>query len=300
MSVSLSIELRGLGKTFPRSWRRPPVKAVSDLNLQVAPGEAFGFIGPNGAGKSTTIKVLTGAIRATEGRAFINGKDCSRPQARQGVGYVPESPYLNDYLTPFEVLSQGLSLHGVRVDDPAAHCMHWLERFGLGAAARRMIRTFSKGMTQRTALAHAMAIKPSILILDEPLSGLDPIGRREVVDILADYRKQGGTLFFSSHVLHDVEHLADRYGLIHEGRLRAVSSPAELLGEDDRVTIRSQGGVSIEGQVSEPGGRWTLECPRAQLWQVLDALREAGQSVLDIRPRLSLEAAFMRTVTGAA
>lgn len=294
--MTSTIELDGVSKTYPRNWRRPPVLAVNNLTLSIERGEAFGFIGPNGAGKSTTIRMLTGALHPTSGVARINGEDCREHEARRGVGYVPENPYLNEYLSPLEVLEQGLRLHGVTVDAPRKHCLAWLERFALGDAANRIIRTFSKGMTQRVALAHALAIQPSVLILDEPLSGLDPIGRREVVEILSEYRGQGGTLFFSSHVLHDVERLADRYGLIHQGQLRAVSSPAELVGQDDFVTIWAQGGHPIQGQTAEHGGRWVIECERAETWALLVAMREADQELLEIRPRLSLESAFMRVI----
>ena len=153
--------------------------------------------------------------------------------------------------------------------------------------------------SQRTALAHAMAVQPRLLILDEPLSGLDPIGRRDVVDILAEYRQKGGTIFLTSHVLHDVERLADRFGLIHKGELRAVRAPGELAGADDRVLVRSQGAAACSGMVAEPGGRWVVEVPRPQLWHTLMAIQAAGHTLIEIRPTLSLESVFLHVVREA-
>lgn len=294
--MTLAIELLGLGKTYRKSAFGSAFAAINGISLAVEKGESFGFIGPNGAGKSTTIKILTGGLSPTEGDARLFGVPVVDHRARIGLGYVPENPSLPDYMTPMEILRMGVKLHRIAISDERRHCMEWLERFQLGRVADKIIRGFSKGMVQRTSLAHALAVKPRLLILDEPLSGLDPIGRRDVVDILADYRRDGGTLFFSSHVLHDVERLADRYGLIHQGRLRAVSSPAELVGHDEQVTIRTSGGTSVKGQIAEPGGRWVWELAQADLWPALDKIRSAGQELVEVRPRLSLESAFMRVV----
>lgn len=297
--MTIAIELRELRKTYPRNWAAPPFEALKGISLSVEEGEVFGFIGPNGAGKSTAIKLLTGVSLPTAGSAALFGVDVTRPEARRGLGYVPENPSLPDYLTPMEILAMGLTLHGRKHDQPAKHCLHWLERFGLGEAARKVVRGFSKGMAQRTALAHAMAVEPRLLILDEPLSGLDPIGRRDVVEILAEYRQQGGTIFLTSHVLHDVERLADRFGLIHKGELRAVRAPGELVGEDDRVLVRSQGAAAAcAGMLSEPGGRWVVEVSRPQLWQVLAAIQAGGHTLIEIKPTLSLETAFLHVVKG--
>ena len=291
-----AIEIERLSKTFSSGWRKAPVKAVEEVSLTVGEGEAFGFIGPNGAGKSTTIKMLTGVQRPTAGTARLFGVPISEPASRARLGYVPENPYLFDYLSPLEILVMGTRLHKLKLDDEEAHCRHWLERFDVARVANQPIRTFSKGMIQRVALAQALCVRPRLLILDEPLSGLDPIGRRDVVDILAEYRHDGGTLFFTSHVLHDVERLADRFGLIHQGRLRAVRSPAELAGADDIVVVRSLGEKEVAGMVQVAPGRWTAEVPQGRLWETLAALRDAGHQLTEVRPALSLEAAFLRVV----
>ncbi|MDO9449437.1 MAG: ABC transporter ATP-binding protein [Rugosibacter sp.] len=296
--MTTAIAICELRKTYPRRWASPPFEALKGVSLTIAEGEVFGFIGPNGAGKSTLIKILTGMMRPTLGNAALFGIDVLDSVARTGLGYVPENPSLPDYLTPLEILGMGLMLHRCKIADPRRHCMQWLERFGLGDVTNKTVRGFSKGMAQRTALAHALAVEPRLLILDEPLSGLDPIGRRDVVDILADYRQQGGTIFLTSHVLHDVERLANRFGLIHKGELRAVRSPAELAGEDDRVLVRSQGTTAVDGTQPEPGGRWVVEVPRAALWHTLHELEVAGHAVIEIKPTLSLETAFMHVVQG--
>jgi ABC-2 type transport system ATP-binding protein len=284
-------------KRFSPGWGRPPRVAVDRISLEVPMGQAFGFVGPNGAGKSTTIKILIGALKANSGSAQLFGRDVDDHRARVGMGFVPENPSLHDYLTPLEVLRMGLALHGVNVEAPDRHCMAWLERFGLADVARVRIRQFSKGMTQRTALAHAMAIQPRLLILDEPLSGLDPIGRRDVVDILAEYKRTGGTIFLTSHVLHDVERLADVFGLIHKGRLRAVQTPWELVGGRERVVVRTIGHARPGDFMHDDGSeRWFCDVPRSDLWRVLDTLKSAGHEIVEIKPALNLETAFLAVV----
>ncbi len=294
--MSDAIRLESVSKRFTRGWRRETVVAVDAVSLSISEGEVFGFVGPNGAGKSTTIKLLTGLLAPSSGSVWLSGKPASDPSGRKGLGYVPENPSLSEHLSPMEILTMALRLHEVKLPNERAHCLNWLERFDIAAVASNPIRGFSKGMVQRTALAQAMVIKPHLLILDEPLSGLDPIGRKDVVDILAEYRQQGGTLFLTSHVLHDVERLADRFGLIHKGRLRAVSSPSQLVSADDSVMIRTQGADVIAGMTQEVPGRWFVEIPRSQLWAMLGQIESAGHELVEVKPALSLEAAFLRVV----
>lgn len=291
-----AIVLDQLCKVYRQGWRATPLVALKELSLSVEAGEVFGFIGPNGAGKSTAIKILTGVSRPSSGTAKLFGVDVGLPEARRGLGYVPENPSLPDYLNPLEILSMGLALHGARIPNARAHCLNWLDRFGLSAASTKVVRGFSKGMAQRTALAHAMAVRPRLLILDEPLSGLDPIGRRDVVEILSEYKREGGTIFLTSHVLHDVERLADRFGLIHRGQMRTVQTPGELVGASQTFTVRTIGPVAIEGMRSESGDRWTAEVVSADLWQFLEAAQKAAHTIIEVRPALSLESAFMRIV----
>lgn len=293
-----AICLDQVSKEFVSGWRRKRTHAVSNVSLTIGEGEAFGFIGPNGAGKSTTIKMVTGLLAPSSGNVSIFGVSASQPESRKRLGYVPENPYLFDYMTPVEILQMSMRLNGYRPSSERAHCLHWLERFQLEKVADRPIRSFSKGMTQRVALAQAICFEPRLLILDEPLSGLDPIGRRDVVALLAEYKKSGGTLFFTSHVLHDVERLADRFGLIHQGEMRAVRSPSELAGADDFMQLRTLGSAPVEGMTEEYPGRWQGEVLRSALWDQLSRLRQAGHVVVEVRPMLSLETAFMKVVAG--
>lgn len=289
-----AISISNLGKTYPRSWASGPVDAVRGISLEVAKGEVFGFIGPNGAGKSTTIKILTGAMRQSKGTVRLFNVPVEQPEARCGMGYVPEAPSLPDYLSPLEILESALELHGLRLADGRRHCLDWLDRFQLSHVAKKPIRSFSKGMAQRTALAHALCPNPRLLILDEPLSGLDPVGRRDVVNILAEYKQNGGTIFLTSHVLHDVERLADRFGLIHKGQLLTLSSPNDLVGGAQIYTVRSLGTMEILDARQEAAGRWSLEVTGTGLWEALDLIRKSGHQLVEVRPSLTLESAFFR------
>jgi ABC-2 type transport system ATP-binding protein len=289
-----------LEKIYCRGWRREKTVALRGVSLEVAQGEAFGFIGPNGAGKSTIIKILTGAIQATAGDAKLFDISVDNPEGRLGLGYVPENPYLYDYLSPLEILRMSIKFHRASMPDAETQCLHWLDRLSLSGVAKKPVRQFSKGMTQRVAIAQAMCINPKLLILDEPLSGLDPLGRRDVVELLSEYKHNGGTLFFTSHVLHDVERLADRFGLIHKGQLRAVRAPAELVGGKESVVVRSFGQRPVHWLREEFAGRWIGEVPRESLWECLSAMETAGHTLIEVRPALSLEAAFMQAVDAGA
>lgn len=287
-----ALELSGVGKTFKQ--RKGEIQALKDVSLTIEQGEVFGFVGPNGAGKSTAIKVILNIISDYTGKAKIFGHSAREAHSRRHVGYVPESPTLYEQLTPLEILRSGMALHGIRRDDADAWCITWLDRFSVGHVARRRVRELSKGTAQRVALAHAMVVAPRLLILDEPLSGLDPIGRQDVVDILSEYQREGGTIFLTSHVLHDVERLADRFGLIHKGELKTIQSPNELVGDHELVTVRSFGTAPVAGMHPESGGRWFVELRRPELWVLLRELENAGHTLIEIKPTLTLESAFIR------
>ena len=294
--MSALIEIVDLSKTY-RDKRFRTVTALKAVNFSIYEGEAFGFIGPNGAGKSTTIKILTGILAATSGHAKVLGYPVEDPRSRQKLGFVPENACLYDYLTPLEILMMGAKLHGVSKPDLRQHCLSWLERFDIAEVANRRIRSFSKGMVQRTALAHALVIEPRLLILDEPLSGLDPVGRKEVVDVLLEYRQSGGTILFSSHVLHDVERLADRFGLIHKGVLQTVQRPDELVGGEASFVVRSIGSQSIPGMVRDTSERWFVQTSASNLWNVLERIRSGGHSIIEVKPSMSLEQAFLKFIS---
>jgi ABC-2 type transport system ATP-binding protein len=293
-----AIAVNAIHKTYLGRWGRPSKAALNGISLVIEVAEAFGFIGQNGAGKSTLIKILVGVLRPTAGSATIFGLDVRDPESRRGLGFVPENPSLQEFLSPYEILLMGLRLHRLRVNNERKHCMYWLERFGLESVADDRLRGFSKGMLQRTALAHALAIKPRLLILDEPLSGLDPVGRKDVVDILDEYRRQGGTLFFSSHVLHDVERIADRFGLIHHGELLTVRSPQEIVADRaDEYVLRYRGVVQINGGIEIRPGLYAREACAAELPALIAEVHSCGGILQDVLASVSLEAVFFRTIS---
>lgn len=297
--MTAAILIDSLTKRY-RDKRLRVVEAVKNVSLTVNEGEAFGFVGPNGAGKTSTIKVVMGLNQADAGRVEIFGIDAGKSESRKRIAYVPENLYLYDYLSPLEFLMSGARMHGVASHGLKQHCMNWLERFDIAHVANKRVRTFSKGMTQRTALAHAMACHPRLLVLDEPLSGLDPVGRKLVVDVLQEYKSQGGTVFFCSHILHDVERLGDRFGIIHQGVLRTVSSAQELAGEEagKHVRVVVQGDHAPEGFSPLTAGEWAGVIDRADLWATFENLKRSGHDILQVEPSgASLEEAFMAYIS---
>ena len=223
------ITIQGISKVFKQGLRGKKVRALDDLSLDVHRGEVFGFLGPNGAGKSTTIKILMNLIYPDTGRAVIDGRDVRDPEARKVVGYLPENPFFYDYLTADELLWFGGRTAGMDLRSIRERADLLIRKVDLQEARTRPLRTYSKGMLQRTGLALALIHDPQVVILDEPMSGLDPIGRKMVGDLILELRGQGKTVFFSSHILNDVERFSDRAGIIIGGRLRIVDSLKTLL-----------------------------------------------------------------------
>lgn len=295
--MTSAIYTENLQKVFSKNLKTSKVHALKGVSLQIDEGETFGFIGQNGAGKSTLIKILTGVLYATSGEASLFGQDVRHSSARIGLGYVPESPSLYDFLTPLEIMMMGLDLHKTPVRDKKKHCLIWLDRLELGHVANKQLKTFSKGMTQRVALAHALAIKPRLLILDEPLSGLDPVGRKDVIDILDEYRKSGGTLFFSSHVLYDVERIADRFGLIHKGELLTIRSPQEVVADQaDRYVLRYRGDEIFSNGINIREGLYEIEASVEELPRLIESVSKSDGIIQEIKPKASLEAIFFKTI----
>ncbi|MFO7593019.1 MAG: ABC transporter ATP-binding protein [Pseudomonadota bacterium] len=288
-----------VSKTYSKRGRA--IHALRNISFSIRKGEVFGFVGPNGAGKSTTIKVLLDIINDYEGEVHIYGKSARQAEARRGVAYLPESPALYEQFTPLEILRTALRMYGIRRRDEEAWCMQWLERFSVAQNATRKIRQLSKGNVQRVALAHAMVVEPQLLVLDEPLSGLDPVGRKDVIDILQEYKNEGGAIFFTSHVLHDVERIADRFGFINEGELLTTRSPRDLMAEHaDRFLVRYQSndGSLAEGlQLRE--GEFEHELSQQEMPQWLAQLNGNGGTLVDIKPAVSLEKVFFRMLEGS-
>lgn len=225
---------RGLSKTYVKPFSRSKVTAVRDVSFQVERGDIFGFLGPNGAGKTTTIKMITGLIGATAGGIQIFGVPAPAPDAMARVGYLPENPYVYPYLTPREFVTMCGRLSGLSGARLKLRAVEVIERVGMGYAMDRAARTLSKGMLQRTALAAAIVHDPELLILDEPMSGLDPVGRKEVRDVVVEEKNRGRTVFFSSHILSDVEMLCDRVCILRRGEVVVAGTLGELLHEGKR------------------------------------------------------------------
>ena len=245
MSQQPIIELKNLSKTFYVGFRRRRVDAVRDLSLCVERGEIFGLIGPNGAGKTTTIKMLTGLIRPTSGEMNLMGySGCDRRCSRK-LGYLPEISYYYESLTAYEILDFYAKLYGIRQDRDKI-VSKWIERVGLGHARNKRLGTFSKGMLQRIGLAQALVGDPELVILDEPQSGLDPLGRRDVAELIKECQKVGKTIFFSSHILPDVERLCDRVGVIRNGQMEVVGRLHDLLSKERHIELCARGELSPE------------------------------------------------------
>src|SRR5579863_5576496 len=213
-------------------WRRRPHRALDRLDLRVRQSEVFGLLGPNGAGKSTTLKILLGLVRATSGSAEILGRPLGDACLHQRIGYLPENPYFYDHLTPEEFLNYAADLFGLSGSERRRRVGELIERVGLAGSRRVPLGKFSKGMVQRLGIAQALVNDPDLVILDEPMSGLDPLGRREVRDLILELKAQGKTVLFSTHILSDAEVLCDRVAILNRGRLEGSGELADLLGRE--------------------------------------------------------------------
>jgi ABC-2 type transport system ATP-binding protein len=281
------------------------VEAVKGLTFDVFENEIFGFLGPNGAGKTTTIKMLLGLIFPTRGSAKLFGQPVTEASARQQLGFLPENPYLYQYLTALELMDLCGRLCGLDSVTRRKRTHTLIERVGLGHAADRPVRKYSKGMMQRLGIAQALIGDPALLILDEPMTGLDPIGRKEVRDLMLEEKKNGKTLFFSSHILSDVEMLCDRVAIVHLGKMSAYGKLSELLRPDVRHVEIEVSGASPELQAmlkdrslrADPMGAntvFTVEGDASADWMI-DTARSSGARVVAVTPRReSLEDLFLR------
>ncbi len=305
MSSDVILRVEDLGKTFRKPFSRRTVEAVRGISLEVSRREIFGFLGPNGAGKTTTIKMLTGLIAPTKGSARLFGMSVPSPDAMGKVGFLPENPYVYPYLTPREFVELCGRLNGVtgtKLNERVNVC---LERVGVMYAADRSVRTLSKGMLQRVGLAAALVHEPELLILDEPMSGLDPVGRKEVRDLILEERNAGRTVFFSSHILSDVELLCDRVSILRKGEVVVAGALRDLLKTDVRRSEISLTGVSADLEASLRGLGIALTSNGAQhhfevegdasLRDVLARALAAGANIEGVTPkRETLESVFVR------
>src|SRR6202042_299256 len=225
-----AIQIDGLTKDYAVGfWRKTMRRSLDHLTLEVNQGEAFGFLGPNGAGKTTTLKLLMGLIFPTSGTARVRGRSINDVRMHREIGYMPEQPYFYDYLTARELLAYFARFFGFNAAERKERVDRFLDLVGLSAAANVQLRKFSKGMLQRVGIAQAILHDPNVVFLDEPMSGLDPVGRREVRDIILELKRQGRTVFFSTHILSDAEMLCDRVAVLVGGKLQGVGAPNEIV-----------------------------------------------------------------------
>jgi len=242
-----AVETCALTKSYRNPWTLKIGRGIENLDLTVRRGEVLGYLGPNGSGKTTTLKLLTGLHKPTSGNAWLFGIPVHDPASRRSLGFLPEQPYFYDYLNGLEYLEFAGQLSGLGAHEATVRGRGWLGRVGLGDRERTMLRKYSKGMLQRLGLAAALIHDPELLILDEPMSGLDPFGRRDVRELILEQRARGTTVLFSSHILPDVEVLCDRVAIVLDGRLRRVATVGELVSDSaQRVEIRCTGRPVLE------------------------------------------------------
>jgi ABC-2 type transport system ATP-binding protein len=303
-----AIEILALEKTYLVGfWRQRPKRALHPLHLTVEEGEVFGFLGPNGAGKTTTLKMLMGLVFPTSGSARLLGRDWTDPEVKAQIGFLPEQPYFYDYLTAHELLNYYGQLSGVPGRDRKRRIDEVLQRVGLTDVKGVQLRKFSKGMLQRAGIAQAILHDPKLVFFDEPMSGLDPMGRREVRDLMEQLKHDGKTVFFSTHILSDAEAICDRVAIIHQGELRGVGAVADLTSSvQGKVEVIWQGtevppsmkALGAECHVTGDAVRAVLA--ESQQDAAIDALRRERMRLIAITPvRTSLEEYFVEKLQQA-
>jgi ABC-2 type transport system ATP-binding protein len=277
--------------------------AVDALDLTVNPGEIFGFLGPNGAGKTSTIKMLLGFICPSSGGANLLGRPIDDPQARSEVGYLPEQPYFHKFMSPREIIATHAALVGVPRRERRTHVDEIIENLGLKELARTPVANMSKGQVQRVGIGQALVGNPKLLILDEPASGLDPLGRYQMRDLLLKQRGQGRTIFLSSHLLSEIETVCDRVAVLSHGKLVALGPPSEIKQSSKKVSITTtELPVAIEARLSQLGasarfadGEAVISVEQENVYELIDFLKKAGLPLVSVTPeRETLEQAFLR------
>lgn len=303
--MELAIKTVNLCKNYHSGFLTKKVKALDNVNLEVRTGEIFGFLGPNGAGKTTTLKILMGLVKPTSGMAFIFDLPPTSVKTRARIGFLPEAPYFYDHLTAEEFLSFCASLQGLKNSKNVINSI--LQLVGLKRARKIQLRHFSRGMLQRIGIAQALIADPEIILLDEPMGGLDPIGRKEIRDCIIGLKEQGKTVFFSTHILSDVEMLCSRVGILINGKLITVGVLNEILQEsfeNIEVTIKGLAQNIIDQLKREVGKTFVAEdkvtfyvSNEEEAHYLLERARSAGGKLVSFIPRRkTLEDHFMREV----
>ena len=301
----MAIQVQQVRKVYRGGWRNRALVALNNVDLEVPRGCIFGLLGPNGAGKTTLVKILLGCTRPTSGEAFLLGRPVGEPRSRLRVGYLPENPRFPSYQTAEQLLDYVGALHLVPKAERRTRGRALLEELGLGEWQKAKLHKFSKGMLQRLGLAQALLHQPEVLVLDEPTDGLDPLGRRQVRDLLAGCRARGQTVLLNSHLLSEVESICDRAAILNRGQLVAQDEMARLTargGYELHVAgLAENSSAALEAQAMKvviENGNHVFHFPdRAALNAALDLARSAGGQVERVQPlRATLEDAFLQTV----
>jgi ABC-2 type transport system ATP-binding protein len=299
-----AIAINGLCKSYRTGfWHKDNKAALKNLTLHVDQGEVFGCLGPNGAGKTTTLKLLMGLVFPSSGTMQILGMDSQDPRVKSKIGFLPEQPYFYDYLTAMELLVYYAQLSGIPAGERAERALRMLDRVGMKDSAHVQLRKFSKGMLQRTGIAQAILHDPEIVFLDEPMSGLDPIGRREVRDLIQELKDEGKTIFFSTHILSDAESLCDRVAVMNLGELKGVAVVAELVAQSSgNVEVLWNGAhfkdevVAMGGEIHAAGKSVRAVVPESKVHTLLEMIRN-GNVLVSVNPvRKTVEDFFLQNL----
>jgi len=279
------IEVKNLAKFFKTGLKKK--KILHSISFEIKKGEIFGFLGPNGAGKTTTIKILTGLLNYDSGEVRVFGFEPGNREARKRIGFLPEQPYFYDHLTGYEFLEFTGELYGIEKNKLKKLIPELLEVVGLKEAGNKKIRTYSRGMLQRIGIANTLIRDPELLILDEPLTGLDPIGRKEIKDLIFEQKKKGKTVFFSSHILSDAEQICDRVGVIFNGKIIKIGPLAEILREKIKnyeIIVKNVDLDTLDGLNYEKiGNEVLIHVPEEKVEQSIKRLLEKNNDLKIIR-----------------
>lgn len=301
----VSVRFTSIYKSFSSSFPRKKVDAVVDLNLTIESGEIFGIIGPNGAGKSTLLKMLMGFIRPSAGEISVFGQSPSNPKIKHKIGYLPENPYYYDHLSAEELMQFSARTSGMQREEIGPRIDQLLQVMSLDHARKRKLRSYSKGMTQRAGICFALVHDPELVIFDEPMSGLDPIGRKDVVNLVLDLKRKGKTVLFCSHILNDVEKLCDRMAIMNKGRLLRVMTREELKNSSQEVVINcgicpgllSEDLFSLGATVDNVDGKYRISCSKTSINSILKKMKEHDVDISDIQSSDdALETLFLKTI----
>jgi ABC-2 type transport system ATP-binding protein len=302
------VKVENIVKDFRPGFGLVRKRVLHGISFSIQQGEIFGFVGPNGAGKTTTLKILMGLIHAQGGSASILGHDIRENEYRKHVGFLPENPYFYDFLTGVEFLNFYARVSGVPTQERRDRIASLLEQVGLAHAGDARLRTYSKGMLQRVGIAQAIVHDPDIVFLDEPMSGLDPIGRKEIRDLILRLNGEGKTIFMNTHILSDVEMLCHRVAIIVEGEIRYAGSSEEFLASEERSVdvvlarlpadavpiIEERFGVSMRGQ----GDHVEMRIPEKEVKDLLRLALDTDSEIISVTPhRVSLESIFLSAVS---